>query len=831
MAENDNNVVKDAVDNSSKVASPPQPVEYLVLGFEQPNKFTGNLVKYHLLKIQNGIKSHTTEKFLIDKTPTLFDTIQIKNDGVYNSFISIRNNPDLPAKMFNFLNQFDKFDLIRKDRMDKYEANKLALWEAVSSKTITQDEANIKNGETATALDISFSKGVDCVVEGLVDACTEKMTKVKVGDGLLVVVYHHELAKVFPNGVTSGDIVRIYGRLKSGIMNAAMYGVKKYVPEHKAETVSPSKPEKKTEEKVVNQGIEECEATSLESNVPPQAQSPPKGKGKNPNSGGGSGGGSNYGAPQLTPVNNYELSAEGLSYFADHLLDAMKIKVLRGSSRLMREIYVWKNGYYINAGDIDIEKAVKDELQEFYEVKWFNIVLNHILSKGSIERWQFKPPKRTLNIENGILTYPDKKVVFTKRTHPLQFHEMNFIYKIPLIYDPDAKCPELEAIIQQILVDKTIDKEHLKLQDISKAINEATLEQMADPEFMADLAEQREKALAIALGKDPAVSKLFTFYEFLGLCLMSEYEFKKALCLLAYPHAGKSTLLNIVRKFLGERNCVSVPLSKLDSSNNRFAASRLEGKWANIVEEIGVFNVKTLDVFKAATSGSVIDAEKKSKDGFDFENSAKFFLAGNEVPKIPPSIFNSAMDRVVAIECTNRFLASEKNTKSEMQHMDFTPQAMSGLLNIAIAGLERLLESGGRFTCYDSSETAILWNKYSDITNQSPMRLFIHECCNVTGVENDKVSRKDLYASYLTWMKEHPDLEGLAEMEFAKQLSQHKEQVVDSESGKKIPYEYISIGAKKSGDVRYWTGIVLNSSMNLSNPMDKREEKDEGDNN
>jgi len=60
-------------------------VEYLVLGFEQPNKFTGNLVKYHLLKIQNGIKSHTTEKFLIDKTPTLFDTIQIKNDGVYNS--------------------------------------------------------------------------------------------------------------------------------------------------------------------------------------------------------------------------------------------------------------------------------------------------------------------------------------------------------------------------------------------------------------------------------------------------------------------------------------------------------------------------------------------------------------------------------------------------------------------------------------------------------------------------------------------------------------------------------------------------------------------------
>lgn len=342
---------------------------------------------------------------------------------------------------------------------------------------------------------------------------------------------------------------------------------------------------------------------------------------------------------------------------------------------------------------------------------------------------------------------------------------------------------------------------------------------MADPDFMADLAEQRETALNIALGKDPAVAKLFTFYEFLGLCLMSKYEFKKALLLAGYPHSGKSTLLNIVRKFLGERNCVSVPLSKMDSNNNKFASARLDGKLANIIEEVGIFNVKSLDAFKALTSGSPIDVEKKRLDGYDMENFAKCFLAANELPKIPPAIFESTMDRIVGVECTNKFLATEKTTKSELQHKDFKPTEMSGLLNIAIAGLERLLETGGKFSSYDESETAALWNKYCNITADSPIKTFINTYCILTGNHKDRISRKDFYSAYLKYSE---DKNKISERDFSHKISLYSEEILvypENGGAPRKTGEYNKIG-QKTIDVRYWTGIAMNPSLALANPME-----------
>lgn len=100
----------------------------------------------------------------------------------------------------------------------------------------------------------------------------------------------------------------------------------------------------------------------------------------------------------------------------------------------MREIYAWKDGYYQSGADQDIEFEVKRELQEFYEVKWFTIVYNHIVAKGSIHLWEFKEqqPKRTVNIEKGILVYKDndKKVKFYPRRSRLDFCDYNFTYKL-----------------------------------------------------------------------------------------------------------------------------------------------------------------------------------------------------------------------------------------------------------------------------------------------------------------------------------------------------------------------------------------------------------------
>lgn len=530
---------------------------------------------------------------------------------------------------------------------------------------------------------------------------------------------------------------------------------------------------------------------------------------------------------QSTTTSNsgYTLDTEGLGQFAAKLMETMRIKVLRGSSRDTRTVYVLSNGFYHSGGDIDIELACKEEFGNLYEYSLFKKVYDHILSTNVLESWEFKQPQRTLNIDNGILVYKDNKVKFHPRNNPLEFCDMNFTYKLPLIYDPKAECPNIEALIQQILIDKSIDVEHLKVIEVAKAFNEASLEEQKDPEFQAEYTEQMDKAIKIATGEDPAVAKLFTFYEFLGMCLMSEYEFKHALLLLGQTHTGKSTLLNIMRKFVGEQNSVTVPIDKMDSSKNRFAAARLNNRFLNACEELPRISINSFDLLKAATSGATMDVESKGVEGKEIINRAKFIFCGNETPTVNPQVFDSTMDRFIAIECTNRFMAAEETTNSELKGKEFTHEEMSGLLNIAIRHLERLLESGGKFTAYDNSMTPILWNKYNNWSEQNPVRTFIKECCEVTGSKKDCISRTELWEEYQKYVKNNKDEEftNIDNNEFSHQVALYKESYTDKWG--KNTNEYKCIGTKKTTE-RIWTGITLKACVKLSINETPDEESD-----
>lgn len=392
----------------------------IVIGFKKVWE-EDNTISYHVIKLTTSGGKKDFIEFPIDKQPAMFDTVKVDVVNGYNIPTAIpsttRTKDSVKSKLYNF---------------------------------IAENYPPAEETDPTAALPLPKIEG--CYIEGTVLALTT-FGKLVVGkdNGERIIVYAHDLLK--HTEVAKGDKVRLVGDLQvaTNQLYAYVIGCLPYIRE-----VKPTEENKSDE--TVKKGIDDCEG------IPPRPTPPPAKEISGGNSTGGSGN-------RITITRSgYELSADGLSFFADKLMDEMKVKVIRGSSRLMREIYVWKEGFYRTGGDIDIEIAVKQELQELYEVKWFTIVYNHIISKKAIDRWEFKPPNRTLNIENGILEYPDKKVIFTPRQQALDFHDMNFTYKVPLVYDPNARCPETEATIQQILVDKGIDKEHLKLQDISKAI-------------------------------------------------------------------------------------------------------------------------------------------------------------------------------------------------------------------------------------------------------------------------------------------------------------------------------------------------------------------------
>ena len=79
---------------------------------------------------------------------------------------------------------------------------------------------------------------------------------------------------------------------------------------------------------------------------------------------------------------------------------------------------------------------------------------------------------------------------------------------------------------------------------------------------------------------------------------------------------GKSTFINLIKKFLGEKNVSNVPIQKLE--RDKFAVASLHGKLANLHSDLPKTALREASVFKQLTGGIVWMERKNSKTIFLF---------------------------------------------------------------------------------------------------------------------------------------------------------------------------------------------------------------------
>jgi len=152
---------------------------------------------------------------------------------------------------------------------------------------------------------------------------------------------------------------------------------------------------------------------------------------------------------------------------------------------------------------------------------------------------------------------------------------------------------------------------------------------------------------------------------------------------------GKSTCLNLLKRFLGEKNVSNQELYALIV--NRFATATLYAKLANIAADISNKALERTGLFKSLTGADGIHGEKKFKDGFDFNSYAKLIFSANTLPKSEDNTY-AFFSRWILISFPNTF--EGKNCNQYMLDEITTPEEISGLFNWAIEGLQRLLASG-----------------------------------------------------------------------------------------------------------------------------------------
>lgn len=389
------------------------------------------------------------------------------------------------------------------------------------------------------------------------------------------------------------------------------------------------------------------------------------------------------------------------------------------------EIFVYMEGIYKIGAESIIKEEARLILGERCREHYVNEVVAHIKETTYASTESFESPKNLLCLRNGILEL---------NTLGLEKHtpEIIFLNKLDISYNPEAKCPGIEKFLSEIVSSEYV----------------------------------------------PAI------LEFIGYCLYPGYPYHKALMCVGDGANGKSTLLELITRFLGKANVANVPLQDLDS--NRFASSYLYGKLANIYADLPTKALNYTGKFKMLTGGDTIIGERKFRDGFSFSNHAKLIFSCNKVPEGYDGT-TAFYRRWIMVNFPNVF--TENKADKHLLEKLAIDEELSGLLNLALQGLKRLLGNGEFSNHLSIDRTTEIYERMS-----SPLLAFIQDC--VMQDAEGWIAKDEFYTIYVRYCQDNK-LPAYAKNVVSKDLPRHLPNITEERR------------SYKGNRVRGWKGIRL----------------------
>ena len=406
------------------------------------------------------------------------------------------------------------------------------------------------------------------------------------------------------------------------------------------------------------------------------------------------------------------------------------------------EFWRYKNGVYKPISEERLKGFMADLILNTYPkflTPKCEATYFFILKKIAFYGGKFNKHKNMICLKNGM--YDIKKG--TLLPHDKKYR---CTMQIPIDYDKNAKCPEFEKFLKEVF------KGNKKL---IKVIQEL---------------------LGYILIDSTAAQCFFIFY--------------------GTGSNGKSVLANIFMKFVGEGNYTNVSIRNL---NRNFSRAKLSKVALNISTENEPSSGKLLDsqYIKAISSGDSIDAEFKGKDVFSFKPTCKLIFCTNTLPQ-----FNDKSDgfyrRIMIVPFEAHFSIADGTADINIEKK--LTVEMSGILNFALEGLERLRENNFAFT--KSKKMNRLKSFYKKLVN--PYEDFWYERVTTKAPNNNIMNtKKEFYNEFLAWCLEnkHTRYANVTPRKFWLEFGQ----VFYSKLNEKLEY-------KKSGNNRYVCDIYLKNS-------------------
>lgn len=377
-------------------------------------------------------------------------------------------------------------------------------------------------------------------------------------------------------------------------------------------------------------------------------------------------------------------------------------------------IYDEDTGVFEPTAELVVDRDLDGNLGRFYSQHEKNEILGRLKAGTYRERAAFDAGTHDgqyLCVENGVVDLDCRELLE---------HSPEYLFTsyLPVTFDPTAEAPNIEAFLDEI-TRREADKQ--------------------------------------------------TMLEMLGNCFLPNYDYESFLVLFGEGSNGKSTWFSIIRQLLGRDNVTSMTLQTL--SDNRFAASNLLGKLANIGEDLPEKKIQNVGTLKDLTGGGETWVEEKGKQGFDMRNRAKLMFAANRPPVLGERS-EAIKRRLLPIRLPYQFVpnpdpddARQKQAQKEGLVAELTTDAeLSGLLNLALDGLERLRASGDFSLPESNDERLAFYEQFSD-----PIKEFSINC--IHNVDGERVSKDAVYNAYTNFCRAN-DYEPSSRSVFWRELRQ-----------------------------------------------------------
>lgn len=270
--------------------------------------------------------------------------------------------------------------------------------------------------------------------------------------------------------------------------------------------------------------------------------------------------------------------------------------------------------------------------------------------------------------------------------------------------------------------------------------------------------------------------------EMLGYFLIPVNSAQKCFVIVGVASAGKSVLLRVLNDvLLGKQNVSNVSWQAL---NERFKTAELFGKLANIFADLPTKNIDDNGIFKALVGEDYLTVEKKNKNPFSFQSSARLLFSCNSIPKNYGDKSEGFYRRLIII----RFSHTVPQEKRDPELLEKFRMEADGIFLFALEGLRRLMNNH-----YVFSETQVNADELQQYREESDSVLsFVKEYCVLDA--SYSAGSTEMFNAYKSYCEEC-GLKPYSQKSFVQQMT--------------AAFPNVSRGVDSVGRRRILTGIKL----------------------